>query len=742
MKYLKFTLFPIITTAIAWTVLQGGVWMYSGIVALLLLLVAGDAIMPEDLNEPDYSATGFLNTMLYLQLPILAGITTLTMLTISPEDVLGVKAWLREYAALDLDHTRAISTGPQWFAALVAFGFLYGAGGTNVAHELIHRTYSMKDLIIGRWLLAFTGDASFAIEHVYGHHKNLATPKDPATAQRGETVYHFIVKSTVGSYLSAWALERERLKKFGYSVWNPVSSRMMRGNLMTAAIAGWCFLLAGWTGVLMFAFMGAMGKTLLEIVNYMEHYGLVRSPDQKVEPRHSWNSNKWMSTALLYALPRHSHHHAEADKEYWHLRAYPHAPMMPHGYLTMILIALVPPVFKRMMEPRLADWDARFADPVEKALAQQANRARDNRHVHTIRIVNPDATALPVTIEHTRQREVILNTALKNGLGFPHNCRVGSCTQCKCRLKSGRVSELTDSSYVLSEDDLAKGMILACQSVPLTDVEIEVPLSTTQGDKLIDTRGEIVATRSLTHDIQEVTIRLEEAMQLRAGQYAELRFNEFSLSRNYSVAQAPKGKALNELVFHIRKVPGGRFTEWLFEAPRVGTRLDVSGPYGDFYLREAESDSPIVCVAGGSGMAPIKALLEQAAWTGVTRHVTYFYGARTEADLYALDEMAALTREWRGTFTFVPVLSALPEGATWSGERGWVSDALASRSVNWSQAQAYLCGPPAMIEASRAVLENLGVAKDQIYADAFLDSSHTAATLSQTLGAAARSVAA
>ncbi len=736
MKYVKFTLFPTITLAIAWAVLQGGVWMYSGIAALLMLLVGGDALMPEDLDEPSYTATGFLNIMLYVQLPILLLITTLAVVTAVPGEVLGIKAFMLEFAALDLERTREISTAPQWLAALVAFGFLYGAGGTNVAHELIHRTYSMRDLIIGRWLLAFTGDASFAIEHVYGHHKNLATPKDPATAQRGETVYHFIVKSTVGSYLSAWALERDRLKKFGYSVWNPVSSRMMRGNLMTVALAAWCFYLAGWTGVLMFTFMGVMGKTLLEIVNYMEHYGLVRSPDQKVEPRHSWNSNKWMSTALLYALPRHSHHHAEADKEYWHLRAYPHAPMMPHGYLTMILIALFPPVFKRMMEPRLADWDARFANPVEKALAQQASRASSNRNLHTIRITSAKGGEA-VSIEHTREREVMLNTALKNGLGFPHNCRVGSCTQCKCKLTSGRVSELTDSSYVLSEEDLAKGMILACQSIPLTDIEIEVDLASTSGDRLVDTRGEIVATRALTHDIQEVTIRLEEPMQYRAGQYVELRFNEFSLSRNYSIAQAPKGKPLTELVFHVRKVPGGRFTEWLFEADRKGTRLDVSGPFGDFYLREADSDNPIVCVAGGSGMAPVKALLEQAAWTGVTRNVHYAFGARTQADLYALDDMAGLTREWRGTFNFVPVLSAEPSQSAWTGQRGLVSDSLAAVNVEWRKAQAYLCGPPAMIDAARERLLSLGVPAQQIYADAFLDSSHVNAGGQPTAGASA-----
>jgi len=112
---------------------------------------------------------------------------------------------------------------------------------------------------------------------------------------------------------------------------------------------------------------------LLEIVNYMEHYGIVRRPEDKVEPRHSWNTNKMASTALLFSLTRHSHHHAEADKEYWHLRCYQHAPMLPYGYLTTILIALVPPLYKRIMVERLNHWDETFATAEEKKLAIEAS---------------------------------------------------------------------------------------------------------------------------------------------------------------------------------------------------------------------------------------------------------------------------------------------------------------------------------------------------------------------------------
>lgn len=317
-------------------------------------------------------------------------------------------------------------------------------------------------------------------------------------------------------------------------------------------------------------------------------------------------------------------------------------------------------------------------------------------------------------------RKVVLNSALAAGLGFPHNCRVGSCTQCKCKLKSGKVRELTDSSYVLSAEDLKNGMILACQSIPETDLEIEVEL-TAGGNRLVETRGTIVSQKDLTHDIVELKVELDDAMGFKAGQYAELRLEELSLPRNYSFAVAPKGADLNELVFHVRKVPGGRFTEWLFDQNRQGTRLSVSGPYGEFYLRPAAGSrpAPIVCVAGGSGMAPILSLLEQASWAGESRDVIYLFGARTQKDLYAKKDIERLQAGWRGSLTFVQVLSEEPADSNWQGKRGWVTDALEDFKLEWPEVQAYLCGPPAMIDAAIGKFGQLGVQQENIRFDKF-----------------------
>lgn len=345
----------------------------------------------------------------------------------------------------------------------------------------------------------------------------------------------------------------------------------------------------------------------------------------------------------------------------------------------------------------------------------QGSKNDNQKQAYTVSVNNNEQS-----FQVEKGRKVVLNSALSAGLGFPHNCRVGSCTQCKCKLKSGKVRELTDSSYVLSAEDLREGMILACQSIPETDLEIEVEL-TGNGSRLVETRGTITSQKALTHDIVELKVKLDDPMGFKAGQYAELRLEELSLPRNYSFAVAPKGQDLSELVFHVRKVDGGRFTSWLFEEDRSTTRLSVSGPYGDFHLHADESDKPepFICIAGGSGMAPILSLLEQASWAGETRDVVFLFGARTQKDLYAEKEIAQLQRQWKGSLKFEQILSEEPEGSNWQGKRGWVTDHIVEQKIEWSKAQAYLCGPPGMIDAAIETFEKLGVDESNIRFDKF-----------------------
>jgi CDP-4-dehydro-6-deoxyglucose reductase len=163
-------------------------------------------------------------------------------------------------------------------------------------------------------------------------------------------------------------------------------------------------------------------------------------------------------------------------------------------------------------------------------------------------------------------------------------------------------------------------------------------------------------------------------------------------------------------------------SNWLHTHSRVGTRVTVNGPHGAFYLRD--SDAPVLCVAGGSGMAPIKALLEDMSKKGVNRPVTYLFGARTRADLYCVEEMDAIKVNAKGHFQFLPILSEEPAGTDWTGERGLVTSFIETQQLDLSKCEAYLCGPPPMIDSAIEVLIRRGVPRSRIFFDKFLDASH------------------
>jgi alkane 1-monooxygenase len=172
--------------------------------------------------------------------------------------------------------------------------------------------------------------------------------------------------------VSAWRIERRRLARRGYWRWG-WRNTLLRGYAMSLVLVGGAFALGGWPAALFFIACGAWGKALLEIVNYMEHYGMVRDPATPVRPRHSWNTNRRLSSWSLFNLTRHSHHHAQGEAPYHALKPLPRAPMMLSGYLTTIVVTLLPPLWHRLMTPRLLAWDREQASPEEKLLAAAAN---------------------------------------------------------------------------------------------------------------------------------------------------------------------------------------------------------------------------------------------------------------------------------------------------------------------------------------------------------------------------------
>ena len=226
-------------------------------------------------------------------------------------------------------------------------------------------------MFVGNWLLAIYWDCTFAIEHVYGHHKNVGYKSDPATASRGESLYLFILRGMVKAHKDAWKIELDRLKrsnKFPYFLKN----KMIQGYIRSLILCFAAFLIGNYTGLGIFLFWAFLAKCYLETINYVEHYGLVRVEGEPVLPKHSWNSNHVLSSSLLYNLNRHSAHHEKTNLRYWELKAYPDAPKLPRGYLACLYIAFFcPPLFKRMMRPKLKHWDETFENEGEKELVKE-----------------------------------------------------------------------------------------------------------------------------------------------------------------------------------------------------------------------------------------------------------------------------------------------------------------------------------------------------------------------------------
>jgi NAD(P)H-flavin reductase/ferredoxin len=321
-------------------------------------------------------------------------------------------------------------------------------------------------------------------------------------------------------------------------------------------------------------------------------------------------------------------------------------------------------------------------------------------------------------------KETILQAALRVDIAFPHSCRVGGCAGCKCQLKEGKVRELTESSYVLSSQELSQGYILACQAVPKENVEISVALDTPEhAFEVLTLAGQVTKQWKLTGDIIALQITLASNMPYASGQYANLGIPGLtSAQRSYSFASA-FDKATNQVQFYIKQVTGGALSPVVHERSLVGENIVLDGPHGNFYLRE--NDMPIVCIAGGSGLAPVKALLEQAVKDNVKRDVTFVFGARTQQDLYCLTEIENISKKWPANFTFIPVLSDEPETSNWQGERGYVTNILPNFLTG--NEQAYLCGPPTMIDLAVQVLRNYSVPNNQIYFDKFISLADIAA---------------
>jgi len=371
--HLKFACFHLLALPAIFGFFMGGLGMWLGTVTALAVVIPGDLLGPPDVSIPSRPKAWLLNLQLFAALPLIIVLLIPLMWMASSGDPLGLGQWVLSLTGFDMFAAREATTWWHYLGGFSTASLFIGVIATVVAHELTHRTWSRPAMWVGRWLLAFSYDTAFAIEHVYGHHVYVGTERDPATAPRGRSVYAHILISTLQGHRSARHLEAQRLSRRGKAVVSP-RNRYLRGWLMSLALTAAVAWVFGAIAAVYFVACALGAKALLEIVNYMEHYGLIRLDGEPCEPRHSWNSNCTISSWALFNLTRHSDHHAHGEKPYWELKAYEHAPMMISGYLSTIVLTLIPPLWHRLMAPRLRDWDQRYANPSERQAAQEANR--------------------------------------------------------------------------------------------------------------------------------------------------------------------------------------------------------------------------------------------------------------------------------------------------------------------------------------------------------------------------------
>ncbi|HSP36880.1 MAG TPA: 2Fe-2S iron-sulfur cluster binding domain-containing protein [Frankiaceae bacterium] len=330
----------------------------------------------------------------------------------------------------------------------------------------------------------------------------------------------------------------------------------------------------------------------------------------------------------------------------------------------------------------------------------------------------------PVGIDiEVGEDQTILRAAGEQGILLPHGCKEGQCASCKSFVLDGEDIELEKySTFALPDFELEEGYTLLCRAHPYEDLTVE--LLNYDEDMIrsglpIETRqAEVVSNDPVTHDMRHLVLRLVEPTELRffPGQYVDIAVPDTEETRSFSMANTTC-KDGGQIEFVIRVYPGGLFSEFLANKLAIGDHLEITGPFGAFMLREAESE--LIFLGGGAGMAPILSLLRSMSERELPRKATFYYGARTRHDLCFDKELRALEESLPG-FRYIPALSeADPADDEWDGEVGMITDVVKRLEGDLAGRHAYVCGPPPMVEAAVAVLSQLGVEDKRIYFDKF-----------------------
>ena len=345
-SYFKFFLTPLFLCIMGLSLIIDG-WMGLSLsLVVVCSIIFGELFFGDDISTPNYRFPFLLDFSLFINVPLFLIVL---------------------YLFLD-----RVSSAFEWYYLLYIpiLGLLMALSLINIGHELVHRTSKKFDCEIGNWALATAWNPAFAIEHVYGHHKNIGiVEEDPVTATYGENPIIFAVKAFFKEHVHAWGIETRQLNRRKQRILS-FHNRILNGYLRTLMVFGLLGYFFSWQAMVIYICLGIVANYIFQLTNFIEHYGLVRIKGKPVQYHHSWNSNNRMTSYLTYNLTRHSDHHVHAQKEFWELNPCDNTGVvLPSGYLTYILLfTFFPSYAKSQMAPRLKHWHENYASVDEKAL--------------------------------------------------------------------------------------------------------------------------------------------------------------------------------------------------------------------------------------------------------------------------------------------------------------------------------------------------------------------------------------
>ena len=339
----------------------------------------------------------------------------------------------------------------------------------------------------------------------------------------------------------------------------------------------------------------------------------------------------------------------------------------------------------------------------------------------------------PVGIEiEVDEEQTVLRAAAEQGIMLMHGCKEGQCAACKSFLLEGEdVEHDSYSTFALPDSEKEEGFTLLCRAHVYEDVTIELlnydEEMIRSGLPIQSAVATVVSNDSVTHDLRHLVLALPqdgEEFRFFPGQYVDIGIPGSEDTRSFSMANI-SAKESGQLEFVIKCYPGGRFSEFLDTTLAVGDELPITGPFGVFTLRDSPAE--LVFVGGGAGMAPILSVLRSLAERDPNRKATFYYGARARRDLCFEDELRAL-EQLLPNFTYVPALSEAGPDDAWDGEVGFITEVVRAHEHNLKKTDAYVCGPPPMVEAAIAVLGELGAQEARIFYDKFTTTGESANT--------------